>query len=172
MCDPVTLGITSAVIGGAQALMSYSAQNAESKATQKNATQSWRNDQQATTQRELQEQDALRQKQTQSQIEQAEASSEVAVSGAASGISGISLDNLLADVDRRAATNRQTEQTNTDMLMSQLQQQRKGINAQAESRINSAPAASPMSLIAGIGSAGISGFNTYVGAKNKQMGVN
>lgn len=167
MCTPLAVGLLSFGVSAAQGLAQYAAQNQEAEANKKAAEQAWRDQQTQISQREMQEQDALRQKQTQQNIEEAQARSEVAVSGAAAGVSGISLDNLLQDVGRRASTNRQTEQTNTDMIINQLRLQRKGINSQAESRINSVSKASPLSLIAGIGNAGISGFNSYVSAKNR-----
>jgi hypothetical protein len=169
MCDPVTVGILSFAVSGAQAIASYSAQSQQAKATQASAEQSWRDQQTQISQREMQEQDALRQKQTQENIQEAQAKADVQVSGAASGVSGISLDNLLQDVGRRAATNRQVEETNTQMTLDQLQLQRKGINSEAQSRINSAPSPSPLSLIAGLGSAGVSGYSSYVGAKNRLL---
>lgn len=167
MCDPVTLGLVSFATGAAQSVASYVAQNQESKATQAAAEQSWRDQQTQITQRHMQEEDALKQKKTQQNIEEARARAEVEVSGAASGVEGISLDNLMSDVSRRAATNRQTEETNTAMVLSQLRQQRKSVTSEAVGRINSAPRASPLQLIAGIGSAGVSGYNNYLSAKSK-----
>lgn len=167
MCDPLSYGLLSFAVSGAQAVSQYAAQNQEAETNQKNAEQAWRDQQDQITQREMQEQDALRQKQTQQNIEEAQAGAEVAVSGAAAGVSGVSMDNLLQDVTRRASTNRQTEQTNTDMILNQLRLQRKGINSQAASRINSVTAASPLSLITGIGGAGVSGYNSYISAKNR-----
>jgi hypothetical protein len=170
MCNPaLAVGLLSAGLGVAQTVASYSAQRQESKTNADNSVQAWKNNQEQITQREMQEQDALRQKQTQQNIQEAQALADTQVSAAASGVSGISVDNLLQDVSRRADANRETEQTNTDMVISQLKQQRKGINSDAQSRINSVPEPSPLSLIAGIGSAGISGFNSYTSAKNRML---
>ncbi|MGR9131733.1 virion core protein, T7 gp14 family [Rhizobium leguminosarum] len=170
MCEPSLLvGALSFAVSGVKAVAEYQAQNQEAKANEKASVQTWKDQQTQISQREMQEQDALRQKQTQQNIEEAQAKAEVAVSGAAAGVSGISLDNLLQDVGRRAETNRQVEQTNTDMVFSQLRLQRKGINSEAQSRINSVPRASPLTLIAGLGSAGVSGYNSYISAKNRLM---
>lgn len=169
MCNPMILGIVSFATGAMQSIAQYSAQQAEYKQNEQNSIQAWKDTQTQITQREMQEQDALRQKQAQQNLEQAQAEAEVTVSGAASGVSGISLDNLVKDVGRRAATNREVEKTNTDMIISQLKLERKGANSQAQSRINSVSKPSPLSLIAGIGSAGVSGFTTYTNAKNRMM---
>lgn len=169
MCSPLALGIFSFAMQGAQAVAGYMAQKQEYETNKENAREAWKNEQQQLTLREMQEQEALRQKETQQNIEEARAAADVEVSGAAAGVAGISMDNLLRDVGRRAATNRQVEQTNTDMIISQLKAERKGVNAQAQSRINSVAKPSPLSLIAGIGSAGISGYNTYTTAKNRMM---
>jgi hypothetical protein len=163
----MALGLLSFGVGAAQAVVQYSAQRKMASQNATSAEKSWKINQEQITRRELQEADALAQKQREQNLAEAEAQSETAVSAAAAGISGISVDNLMADVSRRAATNRQTAQDNTDMLVSQLKLQRKGVNAQAQSQINSVASPSPLSLIAGIGSAGVSGFNSYVGAKNR-----
>ena len=167
MCSPLALGIASFAMGAAQSVAQYGAQKNEYATNKASSEQAWRDQQTQISQREMQEADALRQKQTQQNIEEAQAKAEVEVSGAASGVSGISLVNLTRDVGRRAATNRQAEETNTSMVISQLRLQRKGATSEAMSRINSVAKPSPLSLIAGIGSAGVSGYNSYVASKNK-----
>ncbi|MGV1835233.1 virion core protein, T7 gp14 family [Rhizobium rhizogenes] len=169
MCDPVSLGVLTFASSAASTVAGYVAQSQEAKATRANAEQSWRDQQTQISQREMQEQDALRQKQTQQNIQEAQAIADTQVSGAAAGISGVSLDNLLQDVNRRASTNRQVEETNTDMILSQLRQQRKATTTQAVGRISAAASPSPLSLIAGLGSSGVSGYNSYVSAKNRQL---
>jgi hypothetical protein len=75
------------------------------------------------------------------------------------------VDNLVGDVTRQASQNRQNQFDNTKMAITQLQQEKKGSQATAQSRINSAPRPSALGLIAGIGGAALSGMNTY----NQQM---
>jgi membrane-associated HD superfamily phosphohydrolase len=167
----LALGIASFAVGAVQTVASYaSAQQQAKQQTQQqiqNANASvddWRNQQNQITQRRLQEQDALGQKLTQQNLDEAQAKAEVQTSAAASGVSGISVDNLMSDVTRRASANRQTEETNTDYILQQLSQQSKSVNSQSLSRINSVPNAtkpSPLSLIAGIGSAGVNSYTNY-----------
>ncbi len=157
----MALGIASFAMGAVQTVMQYSAANAEYKQNKKNAEADWKNKQTELTRRRMQEQDALRQKTRAQDLEEAEARSEVQAAGAAAGVSGNSLDSLLADVGRRASWNRTTERENTDNIMQQLTVQSKGYNIQAQSRIDSVSKPSPLSLISGIASSGISAYTGY-----------
>ncbi len=169
MCSPLAIGLISGVTSGMQAIAQYSAQKEEYANNKASSEQAWRDQQDQITQRTLQEQDALHQKEAKLNIEQAQAEAETAVSGAASGVQGISMDNLLQDVTRRASSNRETEKTNTDMIIGQLRLQRKGVNSEAVSRINSVSKPSALGLLASLGSAGVSGYNSYISAKNKLL---
>lgn len=167
----LALGIASFAVGAVQAVTQYA--SAKNQANQQkamqitnagNAVQDWRNQQDMLTQRKLQEQNALGQKLTQQNLSEAQANAEVQTSAAASGVSGNSVDNLMADVTRKASANRQTESTNTDMILQQLSMQGKSINSQSLSRINSVPNAtqpSPLSLVAGIAGAGVNSYTNY-----------
>jgi hypothetical protein len=155
------LGILSFAVGTVSAISQYSAQKQEANQNAKSSVEAWKDTQAQITQRRLQEQDALRQKQRAQNLEEAEAKADVAVSAAASGVSGISVDNLMADVSRRASYNRQIEEENTLNIMQQLRQQSKSTNSQAKSRINSVSAPSPLSLITNIASSGISAYTGY-----------
>lgn len=167
----LALGIASFAVGAVQTVVQYAgAQQQAKQQTQQqitnanNAVDDWRNQQGQITQRRLQEQDALGQKLTQQNLDEAQAQAEVQTSAAASGVSGISVDNLMADVTRRASSNRQTEETNTDNILQQLSMQSQGVNSQSLSRINSVPNAtkpSPLSLIAGIGSSAANSYTNY-----------
>lgn len=167
----LALGIASFAVGAVQAGVQYAAAKQQAKQqtamqvqNANNAVQDWRNQQDQITQRKLQEQDALGQKLTQQNLQEAEAKADVQTSAAASGVAGISVDNLLADVTRKASANRQTEEDNTNMILDQLSESAKGVNSQELSRINSMPNAvqpSPISLIAGIGSAATNSYTNY-----------
>lgn len=157
----LAVGLITAGIGAVQSVAQFSAQRQEAKANQENATESWKQQQNQLTKRAMQEEDALRQKQQQQNIEEAQARADVVTSAAAGGISGISLDNLVADVGRRASFNRQAEEENTRNTLSQIRLERKGINSQAQGRINSVPKPSGLSLVAGVGGAALKGYNAY-----------
>lgn len=166
MCfDPVTAAVLSFAVGATQSVAQYAAASQEASAVQKAATADNENQQRQITLRQMQEEDALHQKQQVENLQEAQRASAVALSAASSGVAGISVDNLIADVNRNAARNRMTAFENTRMTVQQLQQERKAAAAQAEGRINAAPKPSALSLVAGIGGAALGGYNTY----NKYM---
>ncbi|RWP84732.1 MAG: hypothetical protein EOR11_19930 [Mesorhizobium sp.] len=152
-------------VGAMQSVAQYQAAAEESKATREAALQAFSNDQNALSRRQIQEADASNQKVQQVNLDEARKVSEVRLSASSAGVSGISVGNLIGDVTRQASTNRQNQFDNTKMAINQLQLEKKSSQAQAQSRINSAPKPSALGLIAGIGGATLSGFNTY----NKQM---
>ncbi|WP_269929943.1 virion core protein, T7 gp14 family [Aminobacter sp. HY435] len=162
MCfDPVTMGVMSAAIGVAQSVAQFAAQQQQAKAVEKNAIQAFENDQNQASLRQIQEADALAQKQKLQNLEEAEKVAEVEVSASTANVTGISVGNLVAGIRRRASTNRQTQFENTKMTVAQLQMEKKASRSNAQSRINSAPRPSALSLVAGIGGAMLDGYNTY-----------
>lgn len=166
MCfDPVTAGLMSFAVGAVQSIAQYNAQAQEAEAVRENALQAYNNDEIALAHRQIQEADASGQKVQQINLDEAKKVSEVKLSASSAGVSGISVDNIVGDVTRQASQNRQNQFDNTKMAINQLQLEKKQSQAQAQSRINSAPKPSALSLIAGIGGAALSGMNTY----GKQM---
>lgn len=155
MCGP----LATFAIGALTSIASFAAQSQEAKAMEENATQAYVNDQQQLNLRGIQEQNAAQQKLQLSKIDEAEKVAAVEVSAAEGGVAGISVGNLVADVQRRSARNRETERTNLGMLTAQLQQEKKGSQATNQGRINSTPKPSILSLVAGIGGAGLDAYN-------------
>jgi len=140
---------------------------ARSEQWRQNTVNSWaaaREEQGQLLQRELQEQDANAQRQHLSLIEQAEKQSEAEVSAASSGVSGISVDNLVADLGRKAATNRMVSQRNWEMTAEQLRQEKEATVTRSSNRINSVSrptSPSGAGLIAGAGNALIGGAREF-----------
>ena len=167
MCTPMLLGIASFAMGAVQAVAQFQAQQQAHDDNQKAVEGSYKSQQQQLSLRQQQEQDALKQRLQQANIQEAQAAAETQVQGAASGFTGISLDNLVQDVSRRSAMNRETERTNTDMIVSQLKAEKVAAQSEADGRIASVQAPSALSLVAGIGSAAVGGFSTYTNAKNR-----
>lgn len=163
------MGVLSFAVGAAQAIAQYSAQQQAYDDNKAAVEASYRDQQTQLTQREMQEQDALKQKLQQQNIQEAQASAETQVNGAASGFTGISLDNLMADVSRRASMNRETERTNTDMIISQLETEKTAAQSTAQGRIASVQPPSALSLVAGIGSAAVNGYSSYTKATAAYM---
>ncbi|MEW6121297.1 MAG: hypothetical protein AB1698_01690 [Pseudomonadota bacterium] len=140
---------------------------ARSQQWRQNVVNSWasaREEQSQLLQRELQEQEALAQKQHLSLVEEAEAKASVENSAASAGVAGLSVANLVADVGRKAATNRMTNKRNWEMTAEQLAQEKEATVTRAENRINSVSrptSPSGMGLAAGIGSALVGGARSF-----------
>lgn len=152
MClDPVSIGVmsfalsaASSVAGFAQKQQEADAQNARYQQNYVNSLAAARDNQQQITNRQMQEQEATAQKDNQILVEGAKRAADVSVSAAGGGVAGLSVDALLADVNRNVAQNRANLARNYEMTAAQLQEQKNSTVTQAESRINSvAQASSP-----------------------------
>lgn len=161
MCTPLALGAIQGLVGAVSTVATFVGQAQQAKATRENAKKAWVIDQNQITKRQMQEEDALRQKEEAQNIEEAQVKASAQVGAIQGGVSGISVDNILADVGRQASRNRETERTNYRNIASQLQTQRQQVSATAESRISSAPSPSPLTLVAGIAGNVLEGFNSY-----------
>lgn len=83
------------------------------------------------------------------------------VAAGESGVSGLSVDALLAEYDGRAAAANDRTDQNTEWTLSQLNNEMKGIRANAEDRINSVQrAAAPSFFNTGLKIAGV-GLDSY-----------
>lgn len=112
-------------------------------------------------QRQLQEQDALSIKQRLSLIEEAEAKAAAQVSAAGAGVSGTSVENILGDIGRKAATNRAIDQQNYRMTAAQLQQEHEAVSVRAQNRFASVSmptGPSPFGLALEVAGAGITAY--------------
>lgn len=166
MCiDPLTSGLLTFAVGAAQSVATYQAQRQDAKNQRAAASAAFTEDQKSISLRQMQEQDAASQKRKLSQLEDAELVAEATVQAAEGGVAGVSVENVLADITRRGARNRQTIADNTKMITVQLQQEKRGSRATAQSRTNAAPKPSALGLVAGIGGAALDGYN----AKNKYI---
>jgi len=162
MClDPVSMGVLSAGIGLMKTVATFGAQQEESRKNAENAMAANAIEQRQLTLRQIQENQAAAQKKQAQNIQEAEVLAEAKVSQASMGVAGASVDNILADVSRKAATNRETIAENTRMTVQQLQTDKTASTIKAKSRIDSMPPPNPLSLVAGIGSAALTGYNTY-----------
>lgn len=85
--------------------------------------------------RRAQEEQAFSQRDRAALMEGAEKRAAASAAAASSGVSGLSIDNLLADVDRKIEGNRATLAQNWDMTAAQLTAQAEGVNSQIQSHI-------------------------------------
>lgn len=141
MCAPQVLmagaGIAQAAVGFAAASQDFNARSAQWRQNYVNSLAAGRDEQRQLTLRQLQEQDAAIQKGHLLMLDEAERRSEVAVDAATAGIGGVTLDNLLTDVSRKAALNRATLATNYKNTAQQLQTEKDASVTGIENRINS-----------------------------------
>lgn len=123
-----------------------------------NAQAGARNDQQQLLQRDLQEQSKTIQDKHVSYIEGAQKAALAETSAAAGGVTGLSVDNLITDIQGKSLLNRTYADENYMMKASQIQTQLNGTVTTMQSRIDSMPrpqAPSPLELVAGIAGAGV-----------------
>lgn len=167
MCSiALAAGMASFATGAAQTIATYQGQKQDAENVRQSALAAERQETLEITRRQMQEADATAQKKTLSDLDEAERIADAEVSAAAAGVSGISLDNLIGDISRRSARDQQTLTENARMTAQQLQLEKRSAGIRRQSRINSAPKPSALSLVAGLGSSALSGFSTY----NKMMG--
>jgi hypothetical protein len=158
-------------IGGIQQAVSYagevSAANEQNRMYAENAAranQRARDQMFQTQQRMLQEQASTANEKIDVQREARAAKATAMTAAGESGVSGLSVDALLAEFDGRQAEYEDRIDQNTEWTLTQLNNEMKGIRSNAEDRINSVQrAAKPSFFDAGlrIAGAGLNSYNSY-----------
>jgi hypothetical protein len=115
----------------------YSQRAQQWQDNRRNALAAGRDEQKALTIRMVQEQDAYVQKRHMDTIEGAEAAASAEASGAAAGVSGLSLDNILVGIGREAGAKANADKTNYSNTALQLSEELKSTNTNIKNRINS-----------------------------------
>lgn len=137
MCVQAIVAVASSVISFAAAQADYNARAEQWRQNYTNSLAAGREEQQQISLRMMQEQDAHAQKQHLTTIEGAQVAAEAEVSAAASGVSGLSLDNILLGIGRDVAMKQEADKTNYQNTVAQLTQENKATNTRIENRINS-----------------------------------
>lgn len=169
MCDPITM--VAAALGTAQTVTGYvgerqaaAAQNAMVRENQKAANANLVREYADVQTRQIQEEDAAAvQKQDISREARAARATTMAAAGEA-GVSGLSVDALLADVYGKEATAKDRISQNSGFTTSNLTREMDGLKAKAQDRINSMPwVTGPSSFAAAlkIGGVGLDSYNRY-----------
>lgn len=175
MCDPMALIGTALSV--AQTAFEFSAaqeqadqQNEMVRVNQRNANNALVKEYQATQTRQIQEEDAAAvQKQDVAREARAARATTMAAAGEA-GVSGLSVDALLADIYGKEATTKDRVTQNTGFTVQNLTSEMDGFKAKAQDRINSMPWAnqpSPFAAALKIGGAGLNGYSQYQRTKLK-----
>ncbi len=171
MCDPITMAVSSFAIGAVQTVTGYMGekqaavtQNAMVRENQKAANANLVREYADVQTRQIQEEDAAAvQKQDISREARAARATTMAAAGEA-GVSGLSVDALLADVYGKEATAKDRISQNSGFTTSNLTREMDGLKAKAQDRINSMPWAtgpSPFAAALKIGGIGLNSYDKY-----------
>jgi hypothetical protein len=169
MCEPVTM--MAAALGALQTGMEFigaqqqaKQQNAMVRQNQRAANENLVREYADVQTRQIQEEDAAAaQKQDLSREARAARATTMAAAGEA-GVSGLSVDALLADVYGKEATAKDRISQNTGFTTANLTREMDGLKAKAKDRINSMPWASgpsPFAAALKIGGIGLNSYSTY-----------
>lgn len=175
MCEPISIAVGAMAMSAASSVMNFKAQQDAASANNKyqsemaersreNALAANRNDQKQLTLRTIQEADSKSEQNRAGAIQAEQAAAAGRTSAAESGLSGLSLDNLVADIYRRSSNNESIRNINYDNTVNQLAAQREASGITAKSRMvmpQYTTGPSPMSLAVGLGKAAFSGYNSY-----------
>lgn len=161
MCGPLAIGLLTFGVSAIGQVAQFQAQKDEAATARHNALVQTNNENIALSRRQMQEADALTQKKLDLNIDEAQRGAEVSVSAASGGVAGISVDNLLQEVGRRAQRNRDVASENTRMQIAHLQDQKKSSADLAQGRIDASPDPSPIGLVAGIAGSALSSYSSY-----------
>lgn len=169
MCDPITM--VAAALGTAQTVTGYigerqaaAAQNAMVRENQRASNANLVREYADVQTRQIQEEDAAAvQKQDISREARAARATTMAAAGEA-GVSGLSVNALLADVYGKETTAKDRISQNSGFTTSNLTREMDGLKAKAQDRINSMPWAtgpSPFAAALKIGGVGLESYNRY-----------
>lgn len=167
MCAPL-LAVASLAFGALGSVAQYqagvdqaNAQTAQHYANKQNAEAALRADYAQLNLRAVQEGEAKVAEAQKIRIEEAKAKARARLVAGEAGVTGISVDNLVADIGQQAAMEEEARNYNYLSTINQLQQEGKAAQARAHGRILSVPKGqkpSPLTLVAGIGSSAVKAF--------------
>lgn len=152
MCDALTIiaGASLALSAGSQ-VAAAGAQNKASRQNREAAIRARNEDFRALGLQEVQIQDAAQESimATHRQAQQAEALARVSAGEA--GVSGASVEAIIGDIAAQAGRATVNTERNLDASIRQIQQEKRGTAAGAQSRINAVQPANPFAVGLGIG---------------------
>ena len=172
MCDP--LALLGLAVGGAQSVMQYQSesyaakqQNQFYRENAQRANRSAQDEMFQTQQRMFQEQASGAEQKIDNMREARAAKATASAAAGEAGVSGLSVDALLAEFSQTEARNNDRIDQNTEWSMDQLQDEVRGIQSNAENRINGVQrAASPSFFNTGLKIADV-GLESYSGYRRR-----
>lgn len=159
MCAPViglAFGVLSSVASFAAQSQQAAAQESQYQQNAVNAKMAMINEYQQENLRQIQEGQKKSAEDVQTNLKAAQAKAHTQAAAAEAGVTGISVDNLVADIGKQASDEMSAREYNYLSTVTQIQRQKEASRNQAQSRINSVPHGiqpSPLALVAGIGTA-------------------
>lgn len=160
MCDPLTVGTLA--IGVGSQIAQHAAQNKASKSNAAAAKRAMAEDWKSLSLQEAQAQDATALTIMQADQQARKADALARVSAGEAGVSGASVDALLADISQDASDFKGAQLRNLDNTVAQIQQEKRAVAAGAQSRINAAPPANMLATALNIGAVGIDVASNYI----------
>lgn len=144
MCELTTMlsfavSAASSVVGYMGQMAQYKQQEALYEQNRKNAIAAFEDTQRATTLRQIQEQEAAAATRFDNNIEANAAKATARTAAGESGVSGLSIEGLLAEFSGRSARANDRADQQMDWTMNQLQAEKKSQGYTAVDRINSVP---------------------------------
>lgn len=167
MCAPLlavasfAIGALGAVAQHAAATDQANAQTAQHYANKQNAEAALRADYSQLNLRAIQEGEAKSAESQKLRIKEAQAKSRARLTAGEAGVTGISVDNLVADIGQQAGMEEEARKYNYLNTINQLQREGEAAQARAHGRILSVPKGqkpSALGLVAGIGGAAVKAF--------------
>lgn len=165
MCDPISIGVATFALGSAQAITSHIGQNRAYKANEQAANYNYARENEA-----IQRQGVLVDKEQSeaafdTAIAQMRSEGDIVASATDRGLGSSSIAQQLNASMFGLGRQATAEQQNFDTQRSNLSSSRTDAELKRQSQINSVQKSGTLSLILGIGSAGLQGVNAYKGAQ-------
>ena len=169
MCDPsaligLALGVAQTVTGYAGEQQAAAQHNAMVRQNQEAAQANLRQEYTAVQTRQLQEEDAAAVEKQSVSREARGARATAMVAAGESGVSGLSVDALLADIYGKEAEYKDRVTQNTGFTTQNLTAEMQGLRAKAQDRINSIPTRNgpnPLAAALKIGSSALGAYDGY-----------
>jgi hypothetical protein len=155
VCDPTALAAASFVITGGSAVAEHDAQRKADRANKREAGRSMIEAYRAIDLRADQEIAATQQQIAEAQAAGTRSISTARVAAGESGVAGVSVDALLDSIQTDVSQFKTTSESNLDMTLAQLEQEKRGVYAQGQSRANQTSAPNPLLAMLKIAGAGV-----------------
>lgn len=165
MCEPTAIALGSLIIGSASAAAQHGAQASASRANRRAAIAAMREASKDISL--LQAQQTQASSRTIFEVDrQARSTAALArVSAGEAGVTGMSVEALLGDIDRKLGEFKTAEHKNLNMALKQLEREKLSGRTVAQGRIAAVPPPSPFALGLQIGAQGLSFWTGQIARK-------